>query len=237
MKVIDVPSAAGSAWIRQAFALFRRQPAGWISLLSCWTLFTVAIFLIVPIVGPALATMLQPALFAGFVLAARDQERDVPVTISYLFAGFRVNGRALVTIGSLALVAEILVVILIGLLGFPRTIPVLESGMPDVQAYWLLLDGKEWLLILGFGLMLLLKGVLWFTTPLLALYPMRPSHAIRWSFYAFIANFLPLLLFGLLMQVIFFFAALPWLLGLLVAMPVYAISHYTSYRQAFDDTP
>ena len=233
MLVIDAPAIAGVRWIRQSFAIFIAQPAGWISLLSCWLMLSAAIFVIIPAVGPALATMLQPALFAGLIIAARDQEAGQPVKLSQLFAGFRVNGRALLTLGSITLLAEIMVVVILGLLDFPRTIPMQSNGLPDMRAYAQLLEGKEWMLFLGMGMMLLIKAFLWFATPLLALHPMRAGHAIRWSFYAFIGNFLPMLLFGILMSGIFFLAAMPWLLGLLVAMPLYAITHYVSYRQVF----
>jgi len=233
MQVIDVPANAGVSWIRQSFAMFTTQPAGWISLLSCWMLLTVVVFVIIPVVGPALATMLQPGLFAGFMIAARDQEAGKPVTLSQLFAGFRFNGRALLTLGSITLLAEIMAVVLLGLLGFPRTIPLETSGWPDMRAYVQQLEGKEWMVFAGLGMMLLIKAVLWFATPLLALHPMRAGHALRWSFYAFIANFLPMLLFGIMISGIFFLAAMPWLLGLLVAMPVYALANYASYRQVF----
>lgn len=234
MQVVDVRAAAAGTWIKEAFALFRALPLAWISLMSCWLLLSAVIFLFVPLIGPAVATMMQPGLFAGFVLAARDQSEGRGVTISHLFAGFRFNGRALVTVGSITLLAEILLVAILGLLGLPHTIPVeSSSGMPDMQAYAKLLDGKEWLVLIGFGLMMLLKAVLWFSAALLALHAMPVSHAIRWSFYAVIANFVPLVLFGLMMMLLCILAALPWLLGMLVWMPVYALTHYTSYRQVF----
>lgn len=233
MQVIDTPAHAGIGWIRQSFTMFVAQPAGWVSLLSCGMLLTVAAFILVPVIGPALATMLQPGLFAGFVIAARDQDAGKPVTLSQLFAGFRFNGRALLTLGAIGLLAEIMTVLLLGLAGFPRTIPVEANGWPDMRAYVQLLDGKEWMIVAGVAIMMLIKAILWFATALLALHPMRTGHALRWSFYAFIGNFLPLLLFGVMMSAIFFVAVMPWLLGMLVALPIYALTHYTSYRQVF----
>jgi uncharacterized membrane protein len=233
MQVIDAPANAGVRWIKQAFALFTAQPAGWIALLSGWILLTVLVFFGIPVVGPALATMLQPALVGGFVIAARDLEGGKRVTLSQLFAGFRFNGRALLTLGSITLLAEIMAVVLLGLAGFPRSIPMEANGLPDMRAYMELLDGKEWMIFAGMLMMLVIKAVLWFATPLLALHPMRAGHALRWSFYAFIGNFLPMFLFGMLMAGILFIAAMPWALGLLVAMPVYALAGYTSYKQVF----
>lgn len=233
MKVIDAPVSAGARWIGQSWKMFIGQPVGWISLLSCWALLTVTTFIVIPVIGPALGTMLQPGLFAGFLIAARDQEKGVPVTVSQLFGGFRFNGRALLSLGSIALLAELLVMIILSMLGFPRTMTLEANGLPNVRAYMDQFDGKEWLLFAAPALALLIKGILWFATPLLAFHSMPVSHAVRWSFYAFVANFLPMLMLGMLMFGIFFLAAIPMLLGLLVAMPIYALAHYVSYRQVF----
>ena len=103
------------------------------------------------------------------------------------------------------------------------------------QAYADFLQSKGWLLYLWFGLVMLTRAVMWFALPILALNPMRVSHAIRWSFYAFIANFMPLMLFGAAILAIMFISAMPMLLGLILALPVYAIAHFMSYRQVFSN--
>lgn len=232
MQVIDVPASAGITWIKLSFALFRAQPIAWISLVSAWLLMTLGLFL-VPLVGGAIATILQPGFFASFVLAARDQELGKPVGVHQLFAAFRANGRPLVTIGSITLLAEIMVMVILGLMGLPRAISADANGMPDIQAYLQLLEGKEWMVVLGFVMMIIIKAILWFTAPILALNQMPATHAIRWSSYALISNFLPMLVFGVLMNLIFFLALLPPFLGFLVALPLFAIAHYVSYRDLF----
>lgn len=232
MQVIDVPASAGFAWIKLSFALFRAQPISWISLVSVWLLTTLGLFF-VPLIGAAVATILQPGFFASFVLAARDQEAGKPVGAHQLFAAFRVNGRPLVTIGSITLLAEIMVMLILGLLGLPRAVYADANGMPDLRAYAQSLDGREWIVLVGFALMVVIKGILWFTAAILALNQMPATHAIRWSCYALIANLLPMMVFGVLLTLIFMVSLLPPFLGLLVAMPIYAIAHYVSYRDLF----
>ena len=232
MQVIDLPANAGITWIKLSFAQFRAQPTGWISLVAAWLLVTLGLFL-VPLIGAAVAIILQPGFFASFVLAARDQEAGQRVGVHMLFAAFRANGKPLVTIGSITLLAEIMVIVILGLLGFPSTIPADANGMPDMQAFMRALEGKEWMLVLGLALKVAINGALWFTAAILALNEMSATHAIRWSCYALIANFLPMLVFGVAMTGVFIVASLPWLLGLLVAMPIYAIAHYVSYRDLF----
>ena len=238
MQVIDAPAKAGLLWIKQSFALFASQPAGWVSLLSCWLLLSLAVALIIPVAGPPVAWVLQPGLFAGFVIAARDQAAGKRVMIAHLLAGFRFNGRALVMLGSITLLAEIMVTVVLRLIGLPGAEQALPAdGTFDLQKFAQanaeLLRGKEWLVFAGFGAVMLTKAVLWFAVPLLALHPMRVSHAIRWSFYAFIGNFMPLVVFGMTMMAIFVLAMLPLMLGLMVAAPLYAIAHFTSYQRVF----
>ena len=236
MQVIDLPASAGVAWIKLSFAMFRARPTGWISLVSAWLMATLGL-LFVPVVGVAIMTILQPGFFAGFVLAARNQEAGQPVGVHQLLAAFRVNGRALVTVGSITLLADIMVMVILALLGFPRTIPADANGLPDVQAYLNLLVGNEWVLMLGFVLVLVIKGTMWFTAAILALNQMPATHAIRWSCYALIANFLPMLVFGALMMVLMFFATITWFIGMIVWIPLFAIAHYVSYRDLFRSPP
>lgn len=232
MRVIDLPASAGLAWIKMSFALFRAQPVGWISLVSAWLLASLGLSL-VPLVGPAIMGILQPGFFGGFVIAARDQEAGLPVGVHQLLAAFRANGRALATIGSITLLANLMVVVILGLLGFPLNIARDAEGVPDMRAYAQTLEGKEWMLWLGIVLTMAIKGALWFTAAILALNQMPATHAIRWSFYAFIANFLPMLVLMVAMTAILFLALLPLMLGLLVAAPLFAIVHYVSYRELF----
>lgn len=232
MRVIDVPASAGLAWLKMSFSLFRAQPVGWISLVSAWLLTSLGLSL-VPFIGAAVAGILQPGFFGGFVIAARDQEAGQPVGAHQLLAAFRGNGRAFVTIGSITLLANLMVVGILGLLGLPLSIAQDGDGVPDMRAYAHSLQGKEWMLWLGIALSMSIKGAFWFTAAILALNQMPATHAIRWSCYALIANFLPIFVFGAVMTVIFVLAALPFMLGLLIAMPIFAIAHYVSYRDLF----
>ena len=232
MRVIDVPASAGFAWIKMSFLLFRAQPTGWLTLLAAWLLASLGL-LIVPFIGGAIFGILQPGFFAGFVIAARDQEAGMPVGVHQLLAGFRFNGKPLVTIGSITLLANLLVFGILVMAGFPMTMEAGAQGMPDMAAFSRSLQGKEWIAWLGLALSMVIKGILWFTCALLALNQMPATHAIRWSFYALVANFLPMLVFAALMTALFIFAALPFLLGMFIAMPVFAIVHYVSYRDLF----
>lgn len=237
MHVIDVPASHGLLWIKQAWAMFARYPALWIALLSGWLLITLTLFFI-PLAGPALATLLQPVFFGGLMLAARDQDLGRPVAFAHLFAGFRVNSRALMSVGSITLLAEILILLLMGSLGLGADIPTGPTNQDQrasLQALLQSLQGKEWIVVLGLALAFLIKGILWFVPPLLVFHPMPVSHALRWSFFAFVSNFSALLIFGILMMLMYMVSILPWGLGLLVTIPLFAIGNYTSFRGSFSN--
>ena len=236
LNVAEVPAGAGVMWIKQAFGILRAQPFGWISLLAVWSMFCLVGFF-VPLVGPATIVLLQPAFFAGFVLAARAQDAGQPIGTQYLFAAFRVNGRSLIILGCLTLLAEIMVMVIISLLGFQVTLPRAQGEKLDVRLIARELEGQVGLILLAFAMSAILKGVLWFSAALLVLNPMPATHAIRWSAYALIANIIPMLVFGTLLAAMLMAAALPFYLGMLVAMPIYAIAHYTSYRDLFRSPP
>lgn len=233
MQVIDLPASAGVAWIKMSFALFRAQPVGWISLVAAWLMLTIALQFFPFYIGQAVATILIPGFFAGFVIAARDQEAGQPVGAHQLFGAFRVNGRALVTLGAITLLIDILLMVLFAALDLPQTIPKGADGKADYDVLRQSLEGKTWTVLGGFALVVVIKGALWFTAAILALNRMPATHAIRWSCYALIANFFPMLVFGILMMCIFTLAIVPLLLGFLVATPIYAIAHYVSYRDLF----
>jgi uncharacterized membrane protein len=232
MRVVDLPATSSTAWITEAFALFRAQPLAWISLTSSWLLASV-LLAVVPLVGPPLMTMSQPGFFAGFVIACRDQEMGLPINTSHLLAGFRTNGRALIQIGSVTLLAEMVVVYGLWQFGFFDALQGLDRENPSIDALAKAFSSVSGLWFAAVVAMLAIKGVLWFTAALLAHQPMPASHAIRWSFFALVGNAVPLLLFGVMMFSLLFVAVIPWGLGLLVFVPIYAISHYTSFKSVF----
>ena len=163
---------------------------------------------------------MQPGFFGGFVIAARDQDAGQQVGIHQLLAAFRFNGRALVPMGSITLLANLMVAVVLGLLGLPLKIATNAEGVPVLVAYARSLEENELLVWFGFVLTMAIKGALWFTAPLLALNQMPATHAIRRSFYALIANLTPMLIFGGLITAMFLLRVLQFFIGLLLAMPI-----------------
>ena len=75
--------------------------------------------ILVPLVGGVIANFLQPVFFASFAIAALRQVAGEPVAMGDLFLGFRRNVRALVNLGAILLIAEIVIFALMAALGLP----------------------------------------------------------------------------------------------------------------------
>ena len=189
-----------------------------------------------PLIGGVIANFLQPVFFASFAIVALRQAAGEPVLMGDLFLGFRRNLRALVNLGAILLIVEIAIFAFMALLGLPMGGGA-DKATITMAEYVELLKGKEWILILGFILTVLVKGALWFAPQLIALHDMPTSHAMRWSLYAALANFGAMIVYGIALMGLFFAAIIPWGLGLLVVIPIMAISTYVGYRDVFEGKP
>jgi uncharacterized membrane protein len=74
----------------------------------------------------------------------------------------------------------------------------------------------------------------WFAPPLIAFHGMATVQAMRWSLYACVANLGTMIVYGLALLALFFIGLLPWALGLVVVIPMMAISTYIGYRDVFE---
>jgi len=231
IKVAEVRASRGAAWFAEAFKLYRAKPIAWIALCAGWIVITFGM-LIIPLIGGVIANFLQPVFFASFAITALRQSAGEQVVMGDLFQGFRRNLRPLVNLGAILLIAEIAIFALMALLGLPMGGPGDKSF--TVAEYVEVLRGKEWILMMGFVLTVVVKGAVWFAPPLIALHGMTMTHAIRWSVYAALSNLGAMLLYGVVLFLLFFVGLIPWGLGLLVVIPLMAITTYVGYREVFE---
>ena len=231
IKVTEVRATRGAAWLREAWNLFRRAPMAWIGLCAGWLVITFGL-LVVPFIGGVIANFLQPVFFASFAITALRQAAGEPIAPGDLFLGFKRNIRALVQLGAILLMAEIAIFALMAALGLP--VSTSSEKIFTVSEYVELLQGKEWIVMIGFALTVMVKGALWFAPQLIAMHDMTTTHAMRWSVYAALANVGAMIVYGIVLFVIFFLAILPWALGLLVVIPMMVISTYIGYREVFE---
>lgn len=231
VQVTEVPASRGASWLGESFKLFRGEPLTWIGLCAGWIVITFGL-MVVPLIGPVASNFLQPVFFASFAIAAYKQTQGEAITMSDLFSGFRHNVRTLINLGALLLLAQLAIVVVMALMGLPTA----NAGDRDVSIaeYLEMLRGKEWILVVGFLLIALVKGAVWFAPPLIAFHGMSTSQAMRWSLYAAIANIGAMLVYAAVLLGIFLLGLLPWAIGLIVVFPLAAISTFVGYREVFE---
>jgi hypothetical protein len=230
ISVAEVPATRGATWLFQSFALFRGAPMAWIGLVAGWG---VILFgsLVVPILGPVLVNLLQPVFFASFAVAAYRQTQGERVTMGDLFLGFRRNLRSLLNLGMVNAILQIGIFFVMNAIGLPSW----PADRPfDLREYMGMVQQHAFTLWVGFALMLVVSGALWFAPQLIAFHGMTTSHAIRWSAYAALANLGALMLYAFVLFVMLFVAWFPMGLGLLAVVPMFVISTYVGYREVFE---
>lgn len=238
MRVVDVPMKDSLRWFGQAWREhFVKAPLAWLALLGLWLIATIVMMLI-PLVGQVAGNILQPAFFAGIMLACRAQERGVDPQMNSLAAGFRENAQPLIVAGCVIFFIELLIIMLVMALGMPEVTATPDGKSVDFAGFSKAMEGKEWIAVLFFLLVGLVKGVFWFVPPLLAFHDMRAGAAIRWSLYAFLSNFGAIFLYGVLVTAMFLLVVVTYGAAMIIALPLLAITNYTGYKAMFvEDEP
>lgn len=251
-----VPAPSGLRWIAGGFVLFRRAPVMWVA--------TVLVFLLIPIllqylplVGPMLFILLYPVFFAGFMHGCRALESGQELDIAHLFAGFRTRASALVTLGGMHLVAQIVAAGVFIILGEER-LPAFRTNGVDWSDPAAAVAALQGLVVPGLVYLLLslpIMMAMWFAPPLLAFHDLKPLAAVRSSFAACLANLGPFSIYGiavfallllvtpavgiasmLLYPLIGQSSAVQLVLSVMLGSPVLAAvlaSNYVGYRDVF----
>lgn len=83
-----LPASTGWLWIKQGFALFRKQPGG-LSTLFLGYMFVMIFLSLLPVIGQLVPLMLVPVFSIAFMRACVDIEQNKRITPMLLISGFR----------------------------------------------------------------------------------------------------------------------------------------------------
>lgn len=227
-----VSAGRGWTWIAEAFGLFVRNPFIWI--------INFIIFMVMMIISsfiPFLSNVLAPIFTGGLMMGARAQDEGEALEVNHLFAGFSNEGGKLAIVGLLYLagffvlfiVIAIIMVIMMFAFGIFEMI-MTGNEPPDPQLFLMFLL-IFYLLIFGLSLPLLMAY--WFAPALIVFHNKEAIEAMKLSFVGCWRNMIPFLIYGIVGLVLLVIASLPFFLGLLVIMPVFFASMYTSYRDIY----
>ncbi len=225
-----VGGGRGWDWIVEGFALFRKQPGIWI--LTAVALLILSILIsTIPILGSLANALLFPIFGAGLMLGCKAQDGGGTLELAHLFAGFKQRTGDLVMVGAFNLVGWLVIAFLVfTVVGGGVFMGVLRGGAPGAS---LSIISILIALLLVAGLSVPLYMATWFAPALIVLDELSPAAALKASFYACLRNWIPFLVYSVVLLVLCLLAAIPAFLGYLVLIPVLAASVYTAYRDIF----
>lgn len=210
-----LPAVTGLLWIKQGFALFRKQPAE-VSMLFLAYMFLMLALGLIPLLGQVLPLMLVPAFSLAFLQACANIEGGKRIRPGLLLIGFRSAAAAnLLKLGAVYLLAAAAVV------G--------ASSLIDGGVFWNVITGQSVLdaktvqdsdmasaMMFSALLYVPVSMAFWYAAPLVAWHKMGVAKALFYSFFAVSGAGKPFLVYGLAWGIIGI--ALPAMISLLAVL-------------------
>jgi uncharacterized membrane protein len=236
----STPTGRAIAWIMSAWRLFTLSPLIWVV--------NVVLYMILRFVAgwmPLVGLLLGPALFGFFIgalmLSAHKQFDGEPIEVADVFAGFKApQAKPLLILGLLNMAASLALMVVIGVLifvvfGVSGAVGIMLSGDTNAIATMIASAGLGVVLVslITIALIVPVYMAFWFAPALVAINGMSPVAAISQSFVGCLKNFLPFLFYGVIFLVLIVVGSIPFLLGLLIVVPLILISTYTAYRDIY----
>jgi uncharacterized membrane protein len=232
----SMPAGAGWDWIALGWKAFTAAPMMWI--LSVIALFVVAIVMaLLPIIGSLAFQLLQTVIAGGYMAGCRSLERGGDFEIEHLLSGFSKRFGPLLIVGLIFLVGWlVLILIMFAFVGMAM-LGAFMSGDPSAVSAALVGSAISFLLgsLVVLALSIPLVMAYWFAPALVMIHDMPPLDAMKASFFGCLRNFVPFLVYGVVLFVAAIIAAIPLGLGFLILIPVAIASTYVAYRQIFTE--
>lgn len=235
----SVAAGRGLDWITGGWALFLRAPGPWIVL-------TVLVFVIsmictvVPVLGNLLSPFVSAVLSGGALLAARNVQSTGTLQVADLFAIFSHPALKSVLIVAGIYVGLILVAVMVfaGITIGVGGVAMLAGAMAgDASATAGGLLGVAFAALVFLALMAPITAMYWFAIPAVLFQGAEPWSAMKQSLSACLANLVSMLVYGVLGLIAFSVAMIPFMLGLLIVVPVLFASWLLSYQDIFGVEP
>lgn len=227
----------GWQWVKEGFALFARDPLTWLAIVSMAALAS-AFAAVLGRLGAALVSLLVPGVMGGLMLGCRELEQGGRLKFDHLAAGFRTGGAGLVTVGGVYLVGTILIAQLMIMMGGEHLQKLFEAARaesPDPTQAAEALRAASGAILTGSALMMVLLAATWFAPALVVFRQVGPIESLRLSLLACAKNlpamFVYMTVFTVSSQAL---ATVLGIWGLLVMLPLFLPSGYTSYRDIFE---
>ena len=234
-------------WLVEGASIFSKASLMWMLLLAALFIGS-RLLLILPIMGIAMA-LVTPNFIAGLAHGAQALGQGKPLRFGYLASGFLRSAVPLIMTGTLSLVGQILILLLMAQIGgdaFNSILETMSNGAPTdatQQTVRAVAPNAILAALTGFVLMTLLMMTTGFASMLVFFDGIKPLPAFWLSLRACAKNLLPFMLYGvtLLTPIL---ALMPLTvavgqpdLGLWLISPLLITSLYACYKDIFASAP
>ena len=249
MRVEDVDiqvvgAGRGFSWLVEGFQFFAHHPGTWMGIVVIWFLMAMAINFIPA--GSFAFYVIQPIFWGGLMLGCHAQEHGDELELNHLFMGFRDHSGPLAGAGGIYLGATLVITVAMIIAGIGLVagsgIDVVEliEGVEAAAEYQDLPPSVATLVLIvclvtlfASALFMLVLMAFWFAPALIVLDGVALGDSIRLSFFGCLRNWLPFLVYGLVLLVIGTLAAVPMMLGYLIVGPMFVASVHRAYRDIY----
>jgi len=224
------------AWISAAWGMFKRKPGEWILFMLICMAINYLLQKVLSFVGQLIVPFFMILLTAGLIYTCNQFRQKGTFALSDFFIAFKQQTRPLLMLGLFGLGFSVVLAIImyfffggavvfgsVGHMHSPSTGIGIGIGM----------------IIVGILLMIAAAVIyimaMWFAPALVMLHDIAPVEALKMSFSACQKNFLPGIVFFIVMGILVFVSTIPLGLGLLVTIPMFFLCYYISYRNVFFD--
>lgn len=236
-----VPASHGWKWIAEGWELFKAAPGPWVGIavvFGIWLLLPM-----IPLVG-FLASLLMPfftpVLFGGIMIGCRAIDAGHGLEFTHLFEGFKTHFGALVLVGAISFAITIVVMLIVfvplAIIMGASMFGAMTGGQgQEITPENLQMMGLGALLaaLIFVALTLPVTAAMWFSPALVTGQRLTPVEAMKSSLIGCVRNFLPLIVYGLILLIPALLATIPLLLGWLILGPILAASVYAGYKDIY----
>ncbi len=234
MDVNKLGAGRGAGWYGEAWGIFKGQVGMWLLLVLVYLGIAIVLNLI-PMIGGLVFTLIAPSLAGGIYLAAREAEAGRPLEVKLLFQPLLdASSRGpMLTLGAFSIAFSIVLALsFVAMLGSAAGSYALLGQDPEAMQALMAGTGLAGLLVLLLLSLVFMLAML-YATPLVLFYGVGPWPALGLSLKASLVNWLPLLLFSLILIPLGMLASIPLMLGWLFLLPILMIAVYVSFKEIF----
>lgn len=218
-------------WLKRGWALFLKNPGLWLAITVVLVVVAVVLSL-VPLLGQLALNFLMPVVGAGLLVGCKSLSEGGELRFDHVFLGFKQSTSPLITVGILYLVGMACIMAVTFLVGGGAALTGAVVG--NLAGAGMAAGGFLLAMLVMLLLMVPLVMAVWFAPALVIFHDLAPLAAMKTSFAVCLKNMLPFLVYGVILLVLCFVAAIPMFLGFLVLLPVLIGAHYASYVDLFE---